>query len=253
MKATAQNQNRTTPFFRKATVAGLVFLCAIAAVFGGTESNESSVACNFGGQCAGTVSNNGVLVRLNAGQLQASVDATKWTDCRLTAITYLRALTYANGVFIAVGGSYFDEPGVIVTSRDGVHWNRRSLPNGINLYSVAFGNGTFVAVGDSGTILTSRDGTNWKRRESKVTGILLAAVAFGNSRFVVGGESGTILTSTNGVDWTASRLGLSVYVGAITFSDGAFVITSARMIFKSTDGSTWYQRGEELTVSGLIR
>src|SRR5262245_45921332 len=107
MKATAQNQNRTTPFFRKTTVVGLVFLCAVAVVIGGTESNPSSVACSFDGRCAGTVSNNGVLVRLNAGQLQASVDAAKWTDCRLAATTFLRALTFANGIFVAVGGSYF--------------------------------------------------------------------------------------------------------------------------------------------------
>src|SRR5207245_2083374 len=39
-------------------------------------------------------------------------------------------------------------------------WSIRK--GGNDLYAVGFGNGTFVAVGDAGTILTSSDARNWR-------------------------------------------------------------------------------------------
>jgi hypothetical protein len=45
--------------------------------------------------------------------------------------------------------------GVILTSPDGVNWTRQTPPTGNSLNGVTYGNGTFVAVGDCGTILTS--------------------------------------------------------------------------------------------------
>lgn len=62
------------------------------------------------------------------------------------------------------------------------------------LNGVAYGNGTFVAVGEDGTILTSRDGRNWTRQTSG-TSKDLDGVAYGNGTFVAVGKYGTTLTS----------------------------------------------------------
>jgi len=87
-------------------------------------------------------------------------------------------VTDNQGLFVAVGGSYFDEPGVIVTSPDGILWKRRACGTRNNLYSVAFGNGSFIAVEYSGVICTSEDGLHWKTQRSG-TSRLLSAVAAG--------------------------------------------------------------------------
>ncbi len=70
----------------------------------------------------------------------------------------------------------------------------------------------------------------------------LAAIAFGNGTFVAGGESGTILASTNGVEWVRQCLGTSVYVGKIVFCDGRFLVRDSDATFSSTDGSLWLHR-----------
>ena len=59
---------------------------------------------------------------------------------------------------------------------------------------MGFGNGTFLAVGDHGTLVTSEDGTNWMRHNSGVPQ-RLGAVVFMNDNFVVGGDQGVIVQS----------------------------------------------------------
>ena len=59
--------------------------------------------------------------------------------------------------------------------------------------SVTYGNGTFVAVGEGGTILTSPDGVSWTERASP-TKDFLNGVAYGNGTFVAVGKDGAILT-----------------------------------------------------------
>jgi hypothetical protein len=151
-------------------------------------------------------------------------------------------MTYGHGLFAAVGGSYFDVPGVVMTSRDGITWVRRNPPDKSNLYGVTFGYGLFVAVGDAGAICTSVDGVTWKRQRSGVSSTLLAAVASGNGVFVAGGESGAIVTSTNGVHWKAAGLRAPVYVGRIRFYDGVFTANTGGAAFTSTNGLEWSRR-----------
>jgi len=47
------------------------------------------------------------------------------------------------------------EDGTILTSPDGVTWTPRTSGTSNDLNGVAYGNGTFVAVGEDGIILTS--------------------------------------------------------------------------------------------------
>jgi len=62
----------------------------------------------------------------------------------------LNGITYAEGVFVAVGNS-----GRILTSADAVTWTERASNVNIDLYDVTYGNNTFVIVGEGSTILQS--------------------------------------------------------------------------------------------------
>src|SRR5437762_8573852 len=71
----------------------------------------------------------------------------------------LRAVTYGNGLFVAVG-----DHGTIITSTDGASWSAQSAgTTAVDLSAVCWGNGRFVTVGEDlidyhGHILTSSNG-----------------------------------------------------------------------------------------------
>ena len=64
-------------------------------------------------------------------------------------------------LFVSVGSN-----GTIITSSNGVKWNRTTSGTKVKLRAVAYGNDTFVAVGFSGTVLTSSDGNKWTKSKS---------------------------------------------------------------------------------------
>ena|SRR5437867_12694095 len=82
------------------------------------------------------------------------------------------------------------------------NWITRNSGASANLWGIAFGNNSFVAVGDQGTVLASQDGVNWWN--SRVSGVAqtLRGVTYGGNQFVACGDGGTLLTSTNGLVWT---------------------------------------------------
>lgn len=92
-----------------------------------------------------------------------------------------------------------------------VRWTSSKSNTSSHLFSVTYGNGTYVAVGENGTILTSNDGgDNWTNRASN-TGKMLRSVAYGNGTYVAVGDDGTILSSGDGASWTTTRRATSLH------------------------------------------
>jgi hypothetical protein len=132
------------------------------------------------------------------------------------------------------------------------------VPTAHNLQSVIYGNGQYVAVGDTGTILTSPDGLNWTSRTSGIT-TRLWSVTYGNHLYVTvgdsGGGSGRILTSANGVSWTNRASGTSDCLFSVIYGNGQYVavvgiiacydypdcwyMSDAKSMRISSDGTTW--------------
>jgi len=193
-------------------------------------SDVRELACGNG--IVVQVAHGGGILTSKAGRIQAE---------RLGVRTFVRSVTFGQGLFVAVGGSYVDVPGAILTSRDGVNWVRRNAVNRMNLHQVAWGGGIFVAAGDSGTILISTNGIAWQAQRSG-TSASLTGVAYGNGLYVAGGESGIILTSTNGVHWISGRLESPVYVGKLFFRKGHFLFGNCDAQFASADGKVWQRR-----------
>src|SRR5215467_9958896 len=79
-------------------------------------------------------------------------------------------------------------------------FNSRFSGTSNTLHSASFGAGSYVAVGDGGSILSSTDTITWIPRMSGTTN-RLNGVRYGASGFMAVGDQGTILNSVDGVSW----------------------------------------------------
>lgn len=113
-----------------------------------------------------------------------------------------------------------------------------------NLWSVAFGGRTLVAVGEAGTIVVHRYDTSvWVPADSG-TAVWLVGAGFGQGRFVVVGDRGTILTSDDaGGTWTPRVSGLTTRLNAVAYGGGRWVAVGEEgTVLTSPDGTAWTRR-----------
>ncbi len=102
--------------------------------------------------------------------------------------------------------------GVIFTSSDGTTWQRR-YRQGSELKKVVAGNGKIIAVGNNGTMVSSIDGGNTWVTQSSGTSKTLSDIAFGNGTFLsIGDSSGSmmVLASTDGITWSDRTAGANI-------------------------------------------
>ena len=110
-----------------------------------------------------------------------------------------------------------------------------------------YGDGRFVAVGNVGVILSSRNGIHWQKGISG-TAVTLAAAAFGNGVFVAGGEDGLLLTSNDGVRWTPRNSGTRLYLALVDFHHESFHAESNGIRLTSDDGIRWSSSNSRETI-----
>ncbi len=141
------------------------------------------------------------------------------------------------------------DSGTILTSTDGITWTARVSGTTAYLRDARYANGLWVINGDSGTILTSTDGTSWTARASGTTVTLLDA-RYANGLWVINGDSGTLLTSTDGISWTKRVSGTTVTLLDARYANGLWVaVGSSGTILTSTDGTSWTARASGTTVT----
>ncbi|MCX6951124.1 MAG: hypothetical protein NTV51_02915, partial [Verrucomicrobia bacterium] len=94
-----------------------------------------------------------------------------------------------------------------------------------NLWSIAYGNRTLLAVGEYGTIVSySYVDQVWLTRRSATSAWLVGA-GYGAGRFIVVGDKGTILTSDDaGETWTPRPSGTTTRLNAVAFGNGRWLI-----------------------------
>jgi hypothetical protein len=207
-------------------------------------------------------------------------------------LNLLQKLLFASLILLmqAIHGFAQDNPSQTIQNRDVA----KRHPNPIStmqvepvrfLESVAYGNGTFVAVGDGLTILTSKDGANWINRSSEIANhfvninfttetyaaggdeitialsdksfaeaqkpsipLGLRAVGYGGGVFVAVGDCGEILTSPNGEHWTSPISGISAALNGVAWDNSCFVVVGdGGKILTSPDGMTWTSKNSGTT------
>lgn len=177
-----------------------------------------------------------------------------WQSITMPSIA-LYDVIYAGDQYVAVGGS---AAATAYTSPDGLAWTARTTGlTGTALYTVAYGNGLYVAAGPtSATIYTSPDAITWTPR-SVATGTWGGAIIWHNDKFIAldnsqGTGLNSILTSPDGIAWTqrAFPVGLTGIGWSGLASDGTYVVAVAGVgktgtslatsnSAYSTDGITW--------------
>ena len=158
---------------------------------------------------------------------------------------------YANGQFVAVGIAYDSHwndlrQAAVALSSDGKTWSTQVLTPigsiGINgLYSVAYGNGRFVAIGGASAIST--DGVHWVGQGGGGNQGSFTGIAFGKGTFVAVGTSGSVSTTPDGVVWTGQTSGTTLTLKKVAYANGTFVAVGANGVtLSSPDGITWTRR-----------
>jgi hypothetical protein len=147
----------------------------------------------------------------------------------------------------------------VVDFLDGITWTSRDAPETNSWKSIAYGNGTFVAVSQDGThrVMTSPDGTTWTVRDAAEANTW-QGVTYGNGMFVAVAADGThrVMTSPDGVTWTARDAAHANPWYSVTYGNGTFVATastaSTNQVMTSPDGITWTARAAILGNWGAV-
>ena len=199
----------------------------------------------------------------DSGELLSSTDGVSWTSRSSRNLSGdIAALAFGNNTFLAMTstGNFTALPVTWTnrffgaTSDNVADWTARGTVGtvGIPLEGIAFGGGTFVAVGDNSALYSLDNGATWS--PGTISGMQgLSRVAYGNGRFVTFGVAGdNVAVSVDGIAWTTSPIGIpaSEFPDLLGFGNGLFLATtSAGNVYTSADGATWLQRTQYIDLS----
>jgi len=161
--------------------------------------------------------------------------------------------SYASTAPVTVGGVSLSGAGLEnyastitqIVASGGITWTTQTSGFGsTEIRGVTYGDGLYVAVGESGTLTTSTDGITWTTRTSGFGTTDIEGVTYGDGLYVAVGRDGKLTTSTDGTTWTTrtSGFGATIILGVI-YGDGLYVAVGVSgKLTTSPDGTTWTTR-----------
>ena len=166
-----------------------------------------------------------------------------WTTTTSVLDGSLRAITYADGKFVAVSNA---GTGRAMYSADGISWTLGTGTTNESWRAVAYGDGKFLAVatGASGSTsgMYSTDGISWAL--SNIGQAAWSGVVYGSDKFVAVSTDGTVKYSTDGISNWQTVAGLSpIGWQTVTYGNGRFVAIastgSSNRVAYSDNGINW--------------
>lgn len=141
------------------------------------------------------------------------------------------------------------ESGTIFTSKNLDNWTERKSGVNTRLVGISYGKGYFVVTGADGVILISQDGMNWTL-VPKITDSYLIRSRYANGIYLAVGYNGTILSSINAIDWIEENdpFFRTVLYG-LAFADNRFVVSAGRYTDTQTIPITYSEITRELSYS----
>ena len=133
-------------------------------------------------------------------------------------------------------------------SQDGVTWAERSKPDQVGLFGLAYGDETFVAVGNGVAIRLTSDGQSWQSFQAP-TVERLRSVVYGGGQFLAVGRKGVVVTSKSGVEWAIARPSASSFnywsrltlTGVASGPMGLVAVGANQTVLKAAGGGQWAQ------------
>jgi hypothetical protein len=207
------------------------------------------LACAFGDNIFSAVGNDGVTLYWSDQNPWIPGNIVDGGDTSLAGVAF--GMVSGSPGFVAVGGG-----GYVATSQDGDAWTPAvSSPLNTGLTSIAYGGGTWVALGSEGCFY-STDGTDWTATGSTdpSANFFGSGVTYGGGMFVaVGSDSESIITSTDGMTWTSSDgpSGNSVAYGGSTLVEVGGENTTTSLEYSNSVTGAWTAVSTNLTAGYL--
>ena len=189
-------------------------------------SRSSPVNALFRGVAYG----NGIYVACgDDGAIVRSTDGITWSSVTSGVTDSLQGVGYGaefistgdtnnpsapSPLFVACGAN-----GTILTSTNGVAWTKRTSGTSVYLSDVTYGNGYYVAVGNTRT-LRSADGITWSLSSNST---YLYRVAYCAGAFRAAGKNGVIWTSADGLNWETETSGTTHDLRGMSYTADQFV------------------------------
>jgi hypothetical protein len=194
---------------------------------------------------------NGKTAFVGNGTAGFSGDNGPATSVQLNNPTGL-ALDASGALFISDNNNYRIRKNVCTATNScpeaGATWTLYPAAQANEWRSVAYGNGLFVAVANTGTnrVMTSPDGIFWTARTAAEANQWYS-VTYGNGLFVAVAADGTnrVMTSPNGITWTTRTAPEANFWRHVTYGNGLFVAVATdgvNRVMTSPDGITWTAR-----------
>jgi hypothetical protein len=132
-----------------------------------------------------------------SSRLLISYDGNAWKEFTPSFTNKMLNTVTSSSTIIVAGG----EDGEIWHSINARNWIKCNTGAVSTLRDSAYGNGTFIMVGDAATILVSDDGITWSAIAAPIDNNL-NGIVFDGSMFYAVGDGGVIISSdTNGATW----------------------------------------------------
>ncbi|MCJ7500641.1 hypothetical protein MUP29_10320 [bacterium] len=163
---------------------------------------------------------NGTWVAVGNNSAFWATDINSWSATDLLDISRLQGVEYIENLFVAVGYSNANTA-VIYTSPNGSNWTKVEDTIFGVLYDVAFGNGRYVATGNT-NIYYSDNGSTWNTTTNPIPGAFLDLVWHDGS-FVAVGSEGALFTSPDGMTWTGFASGTGVFLQDVIHDGNRFI------------------------------
>jgi len=166
-----------------------------------------------------------------------SYDSYNWFYSPIPSSTNARAITYGNGVYIAINNT----GSVAHYSYNGISWSTSTLPNSTtNGDKACFGNGKFVYNDGSGNVGISTNGINWTLKLVLSGGAYPYGVDYANGLYFARWQN-NYFRSADLNTWTRFTLPADSSRSKILFSKNKYYApnNNASNYFVSDDGFNW--------------
>jgi len=179
---------------------------------------------------------------------------TTWTTGGTLSVSGTwSSIAFGNGKFITLLGSASSTTANI-SSNGGTSWTATGTLPSATWIAVAYGAGTWVAIGTSGTVAaySTNDGTSWTS-STLPTNAGWTSVTYGNGRFVAVANGTAAAYSLDGITWYSVTLPVSSNWSKVRYGQGVFVTipsSTPASALSSEDGLFWISRS--LPVNALM-